>query len=96
MYEHLALGALTAAQVTERGYAVGFNLRSDGWGALAWPVPLRRSPVRYGAMAMGLPVGDLRQRQQEIVSVAARLLQAYRTEIGVVGEERATRGSARP
>lgn len=75
---------VAVAQVAERGYAVGFNLRSDGWGALAWPVPLSRLPVRYGAMAMGLPVGELRQRQGEIVTTASRLLQAYRREIGLV------------
>ncbi|NBP08187.1 MAG: hypothetical protein EBU76_06890, partial [Gammaproteobacteria bacterium] len=55
------------AQVVQRGYAEGFNLRSDGWGLLAWPIPLGGTPSRPSAIAVGLPVGELRRRQRVIV-----------------------------
>ncbi len=30
--------------VRTRGFAVGYNLRADGWGMLAWPIAVTRSP----------------------------------------------------
>jgi DNA-binding IclR family transcriptional regulator len=68
-------------QVTQRGYAVGFNLRSDGWGIIAWPVPMSADQERYGVIAVGMHVPELRSREQEIAAFADRLLQRYRKEL---------------
>lgn len=68
-------------QVTQRRYAVGFNLRSDGWGIIAWPVPMSSDQQRYGVVAVGMQVPELRSREQEIAAYADRLLQRYRKEL---------------
>lgn len=68
-------------QVSQRGYAVGFNLRSDGWGIIAWPVPMSADQQRYGVIAVGMQVPELRSREQEIAAFAERLLQRYRKEL---------------
>jgi len=68
-------------QVSKRGYAVGFNLRSDGWGIIAWPVPMSADQQRHGVIAVGMHVPELRSREQEIAAFAERLLQRYRKEL---------------
>ena len=36
-------------QVRQSGYATGYNMKSDGWGILAWPLTITKSPLRFGA-----------------------------------------------
>lgn len=68
-------------QVAQRGYAVGFNLRSDGWGIIAWPVPMSADQRLFGVIAVGMQVPELRSREQEIAAYAERLLQRYRKDL---------------
>ena len=63
--------------VKRRGYAVGFNLLADGWGLLTWPIPVTLSPRRFGALAVALPVSELRQRQHELVPLVERQMAVY-------------------
>lgn len=67
-------------QVARRGYAVGSNLRSDGWAMLAWPVVVSEGPMRQGALAIGLPVQDLRRKQDEIVAAMTKMLAQYQPQ----------------
>jgi IclR family acetate operon transcriptional repressor len=68
--------------VARRGYAVGYNMKFDGWGMLAWPITLTKSPLRFGALAVGSPVHALRQKQAELVSTVERLRAIYAKELG--------------
>lgn len=66
---------LTAVkQVEQRGYAVGFNLRGDGWGIMAWPLPASLAPVSHAAMTVGVQVAELRKREQDIALFVERSL----------------------
>jgi DNA-binding IclR family transcriptional regulator len=67
-------------EVRARGFAVGYNLREDGWGMLAWPVPVTVAPLRAGALAIGAPVAVLRRDEQRLVQLAQRLLANYLRE----------------
>jgi DNA-binding IclR family transcriptional regulator len=77
------------SQVTRVGYAVGFNLRLDGWGVIAWPVPITLTPRRFGAVAIGLPVSELRRREHDISREAAPLLREYRKALQAYENEEA-------
>lgn len=70
-------------QVRRNGYAAGYNMKFDGWGILAWPLTITRSPLRFGALAIGSPVPLLRRRQAEIVSAVDKLLVIYNRELGI-------------
>lgn len=83
------------AQVVQRGYAEGFNLRSDGWGLLAWPIPLGGTPSRPSAIAVGLPVGELRRRQRVIVDAAVEMLHDYRAAVSTERYDMIVRTAAR-
>ncbi len=71
-------------QVRRSGYAAGYNMKSDGWGILAWPLTITTSPLRFGALAIGSPVSQLRRRQAEIVTAVGKLLGTYNRELGIV------------
>jgi DNA-binding IclR family transcriptional regulator len=68
-------------QVSERGYAVGFNIRSDGWGILAWPIPITLEPLRLAALTVGAPVPDMRRQQDETIALVERLRANYLRDI---------------
>jgi DNA-binding IclR family transcriptional regulator len=68
-------------QVSERGYAVGFNMRADGFGMIAWPVPMRRDQQRFGVIAVGMLVSELRSREDELAAGVTRLLQRYSKDL---------------
>jgi DNA-binding IclR family transcriptional regulator len=70
--------ALTA--VRARGYASGYNMRGDGWGMLAWPIPVTTSPLRFGALAIGAPVAALRREEPTTVPLVAKLVATYLKE----------------
>jgi DNA-binding IclR family transcriptional regulator len=69
-------------QVRRRGFAVGYNMKSDGWGMLAWPLVITKAPLRFGALAVGAPILSLRPRQAAMVAEADRLLAVYNRELG--------------
>ncbi|MFM8518080.1 MAG: helix-turn-helix domain-containing protein [Nevskiaceae bacterium] len=69
--------------VKRRGYAVGFNLVADGWGLMSWPIPVTLSPRRFGALAVALPVSELRQRQDELLPVVERQMAIYAKALDV-------------
>ncbi|MEZ5498465.1 MAG: helix-turn-helix domain-containing protein [Steroidobacteraceae bacterium] len=63
--------------VRSRGFVAGYNLRADGWGMLAWPIPVTTSPLRIGALALGAPVAALRRDEDRILDLASRLMAEY-------------------
>jgi DNA-binding IclR family transcriptional regulator len=69
-------------EVGSRGFAAGYNLRADGWGMLAWPLPVTTSPLRIGALAIGAPVAVLRRDQAKLVQLADKLIASYLREQG--------------
>ena len=83
-------------QVRRSGYAMGYNMKSDGWGILAWPLTITTSPLRFGALALGSPVPLLRRRQAEIVIAAEKLLVVYNSELSIGTGRAAAAGSRRP
>lgn len=80
-FQNLREVASAVEQVVRRGYAVGFNLRLDGWGLMAWPIPITLAPHRVGSLAIGLPVSELRRREHEIAESVDSLLVAYQEEL---------------
>lgn len=82
-------------QVTRRGYAVGYNIKQDGWGILAWPLMITRSPLRFGALALGSPVQHLRRRQNALISAVDQLLANYMKELGHGAVDTSTQTSRR-
>lgn len=75
------------AQIERRGYAVGFNLRLDGWGVMSWPIPITLAPRRAGSLALGLPVPELRRRERDIARSVEPLREAYLEELRVYEKE---------
>jgi hypothetical protein len=69
-------------EVGSRGFAAGYNLRADGWGMLAWPLPVTTSPLRIGALAIGAPVAVLRRDEAKLVQLADKLIASYLREQG--------------
>jgi hypothetical protein len=70
-------------QVRRRGFAVGYNMKADGWGILAWPLTITKSPMRFGALAVGSPVPLLRRRQETTVVAVEKLLAVYNRELSI-------------
>ncbi|MFO1426401.1 MAG: hypothetical protein U1F11_05400 [Steroidobacteraceae bacterium] len=68
--------------VRDRGYAAGYNLRSDGWGVLAWPIPVTIAPLRVGALAIGAQVATMRRDEQRLVQLTQKLVANYVREQG--------------
>lgn len=68
--------------VRSRGFVAGYNLRSDGWGMLAWPIPVTVEPLRVGALAIGAPVVNLRRDESRLIALTQKLLAAYLREQG--------------
>lgn len=66
--------------VRTRGFAVGYNLKSDGWGILAWPIVVTAVPQRIGALTIAAPVATLRREEPRLVRVAQRLIADYHRE----------------
>jgi 2-polyprenyl-6-methoxyphenol hydroxylase-like FAD-dependent oxidoreductase/DNA-binding IclR family transcriptional regulator len=67
-------------EVRNRGFAVGYNLRQDGWGMLAWPIPVTHTPLRIGALAVGAPVAVLRREEARLLQLTQRLVAGYLRE----------------
>jgi DNA-binding IclR family transcriptional regulator len=67
-------------EVRTRRFAAGYNLRADGWGMLAWPIPVSMAPLRIGALALGAPVAALRREESQIVQFAQNLIALYLRE----------------
>jgi DNA-binding IclR family transcriptional regulator len=67
-------------ETRRRGYAVGYNMKSDGWGILAWPILLTAKPLRLGAFALGAHVATLRREEPRLVPFVQRLLANYAAE----------------
>ena len=79
----------TLREVRSRGYAAGYNLRADGWGMLAWPIPVTVAPLRLGALAIGAPVVDLRRDEARLVPLIRKLVTNYlREQNSVTGRNR--------
>jgi DNA-binding IclR family transcriptional regulator len=64
-------------EVRSRGYAAGYNLRADGWGMLAWPIPVTLAPLRIGALAIGAQVATLRRDEVRLVAMTQKLITNY-------------------
>ncbi len=64
-------------RVVDRGFAAGFNMRGDGWGMLAWPIPISLTPLRPGCIAFGAPVSELRTKQVQLVRYVNDLRDIY-------------------
>jgi DNA-binding IclR family transcriptional regulator len=69
--------------VRRSGYATGYNMKSDGWGILAWPLTITRNPLRFGALAIGSPVPLLRRHKAEIVTAVDKMLAMYHWELSI-------------
>jgi DNA-binding IclR family transcriptional regulator len=72
-------------EVRTRGFAAGYNLRADGWGILAWPIPVSIAPVRVGALALGAPVAALRRDEARYVQLSQKLVAQYLREQSSAG-----------
>ena len=66
--------------VRARGLAVGYNMRADGWGMLAWPIAVTTSPLRIGALALGAPVAVLRRDETRLVQLTQKFVANYLRE----------------
>ncbi len=67
-------------ETRKRGYAIGYNMRSDGWAMLAWPILLSSHPPRLGALALGAQVAVLRRDEAQLVARTQRYLANYLAE----------------
>jgi DNA-binding IclR family transcriptional regulator len=77
-------------EVRTRGFAAGYNLLADGWGMLAWPIPVTLAPLRYGALAIASPVAALRRDEDKLVLHTQKLIANYlREQGGAAGRNRA-------
>lgn len=59
------------------GHVSGYNLASDGWALLAWPLPISQDPVRIGALAIGAPAPTLRRTEGRLIEVVEPRIAAY-------------------
>ena len=55
----------------EAGFVTGYNMLADGWGMLAWPIPITLNPRRVGAVSIGAPVETLRRHETVLVRLAS-------------------------
>lgn len=77
-------------EIRTRGFAAGYNLRADGWGILAWPIPVTLAPLRIGALAIGAPVAALRRDEARLVQLTQKLIATY------LREQASSSGRSRP
>lgn len=68
-------------EIRARGFVAGYNLRDDGWGVLAWPIPVTLSPLRVGALTIGAPVAALRRDEARLVQLTQKLIATYLREL---------------
>lgn len=94
-FTHIAQVRKAVEQVTQRGYATGFNMRGDGWGMAAWPIPITISPARPGCLAVGAPVPELRRELENLVDFVNQLRQRYLQTVTAVKGRPASRGRKR-
>jgi hypothetical protein len=59
------------------GHVSGYNLASDGWAMLAWPLPVSQDPLRIGALAIGAPAPTLRRTEGRLIEVVEPRVAAY-------------------
>ena len=64
------------------GYVTGYNMRSDGWAMLAWPIPVTLKPMRFGAVSLGAPVTLLRRQELELVRLTGAERERYLRALG--------------
>ncbi|WP_446830039.1 helix-turn-helix domain-containing protein [Candidatus Foliamicus sp.] len=83
-------------QVAKRGYLVRFNVRGDGWGMAAWPIPVTMDPPRPGCLAVGALVPELRRRQDYVVNLVSGLRETYMRKIGTPKRAAPPVGANRP
>lgn len=80
----------TLRDIRTRGFAVGYNMRADGWGILAWPVAVTTSPLRIGALTIASPVATLRREEARLVQVAQKLISNYHREQHAAAQKAST------
>ncbi len=76
-FRHISQVKKDIERVSKRGFAMGFNMRGDGWGMLAWPIPVSLSPLRPGCLAVGAPVTEMRAQQKLLVRFVDDLRNTY-------------------
>ncbi|MFK7958308.1 MAG: helix-turn-helix domain-containing protein [Lysobacterales bacterium] len=76
-FKHISQVKRSIASVAQRGYATGYNMMGDGWGMLAWPIPISIEPLRPGALAVGAPVAQLREQQNQLLEYVNRMRETY-------------------
>lgn len=82
--QHLGRSFATVAEVLqslrsyrELGHVSGYNLASDGWALVAWPLPISQDPVRIGALAIGAPAPTLRRTEARLLEIVEPRIAAY-------------------
>lgn len=76
-FKHISQVKKGIESVRKSGFGIGYNMLGDGWGMLAWPIPISRSPLRPGCLAVGAPVAQLRTQQDNLVTYVNDLLETY-------------------
>ncbi len=69
------------------GYVTGYNLRADGWGVVAWPIPITEVPTRIGGLALGAPVQALRRQEADLTRIVQRERAQYLQALRAAGGE---------
>jgi hypothetical protein len=66
-----------------QGHVTGYNIMSDGWATVAWPIPIpvALDPQRIGAVAVAARVSALRREEHDLLRIVPPLIAAYRDSL---------------
>jgi DNA-binding IclR family transcriptional regulator len=65
------------------GHVSGYNMVSDGWAMLAWPLTVTPEPPRVGALAIGAPAAVLRRDESRLIEIVEPRIANYLRQRGI-------------